>query len=426
MSTRFSRHVRAGVQLSLIGLLALTGCPSDDADGDSETNPAATDSASGTETAGATDSVGASETAAAAALTPEEATPVVENYAALVSANYADAISTAQALQTALLAFTGNPNAGTLQSAKDAWLAAREPYGQTESFRFYDGPIDDADGPEGQLNAWPMDESYVDYVDGMDGAGIINDPSTDITKEMLSSLNEVGGEENVATGYHAIEFLLWGQDLNDSGPGDRSFEDFVDDGPVANPDRRRLYLETVAELLVDDLQAVSAEWDAAGGAYRASFLALPPDEAITNIMRGIGALAGAELAEERMNVAFDTKLQEDEHSCFSDNTHNDVLYNFLAVKNVYLGDYGNVSGPGIDSLVEARDPMLAQEIADKIAETESLIAAIPQPFDQAILGADADPGRVALAAAIESLRDLGELFVMAASTMEIGLNIALE
>lgn len=28
-----------------------------------------------------------------------------------------------------------------------------------------------------------------------------------------------GVQANVATGYHAIEFLLWGQDLNGTNPG---------------------------------------------------------------------------------------------------------------------------------------------------------------------------------------------------------------
>ncbi len=353
-------------------------------------------------------------------LTAQEAGPVVDNYAAVVHATYQDAITSAAALQEAVLDFTADPSEATMQRAKDAWLAAREPYGQTESFRFYGGPIDDADGPEGQINAWPMDEAYVDYVEGMPDAGIVGDPSIDITTDALVGLNEVGGEENVATGYHAIEFLLWGQDLDDAGPGTRSFEDFLE--PTANHDRRALYLETTAALLLEDLETVAAQWDPSStGNYRASFVALDPEEAVQNIMRGIGALAAAELAEERVNVALQTKLQEDEHSCFSDNTHNDILYNFESIKNVYEGDYGAIQGPGIDTLVAARDPELAAEIDAKIAETQTAIRAIPVPFDQAILGDGAE-----IEAVVENLRDLGELIVRAAMAMDITLNTTLE
>jgi len=380
------------------------------------------DSGSGDEDAG----TGTDTDAAATPLTVDEVTPVATAYADLVYATYDDALSRAEALDVAVQAFVDAPDAETHEAAKAAWLEARSPYGQSEGFRFYDGPIDDADGPEGQLNAWPMDESYVDGVEGMPDSGIINDPDVDITADMLASLNEEGGEENVATGYHAIEFLLWGQDLSEDGPGARTFEDYVDGGPASHPDRRGLYLRTVSGLLLTDLQAVRDEWADESGAYRAEFLALSPDALIQKVMRGIGTLTAAELSEERMNVAYDTKLQEDEHSCFSDNTHNDILYNFLSIANVVRGRYGSVQGPGLITLVHARDPALAQAIEDHLVETEALIMAIPAPFDQAIEGDDADPGRMAVAAAIESLRDLGDLFVQAASLMDLTLNTSLE
>lgn len=359
-------------------------------------------------------------------LTAEEVAPVAAAYADLVLATYDDALTEAQGLDAAVLALTADPTVQTQEAAKAAWLAARLPYGRSESFRFYDGPIDHPQGPEGRLNAWPMDEAYVDYVEGMPDAGIINDPTIDITAQALAELNEQGGEENVATGYHAIEFLLWGQDLDDGGPGTRSFEDFVDAGPMSNPERRRLYLETVSSMLVADLEGVRAEWVDRSDAYRTQFLALPPEQIVQNIMRGIGTLAAAELSEERMNVAYDTKLQEDEHSCFSDNTHNDILYNFQSIANVYRGDYGGMQGLGIDSLVQARDPALAQAIEDKLIEAETNIQAIPVPFDQAIVGEDASLGRAAIAAAITSLRDLGDLLVEAATSMGLTLNTALE
>lgn len=357
-------------------------------------------------------------------LSATETDPIVANYAALVIAGYDDSLSTAEALRTALADFTASPSATTQQAAKDAWLAARTPYGQTEAFRFYNGPIDnEATGPEGQINAWPMDEAYVDYVVDMPDTGIINDPSVTISKEMLASLNEAGGEANIATGYHAIEFLLWGQDLSADGPGARSFEDFVDGGPRANPDRRRQYLDVVSELLVDDLRSVREAWtpiadDIPGFGE--------PAEAIQKMMRGIGALSGGELSEERMNVAYDTKLQEDEHSCFSDNTHNDILHNFLGIKNVWFGDYGSVNGPGIDELVRARDPELADRVEEQLEHTEADIRAIPAPFDTAIQGDDAAPGRVAVADAVNHLRELADLLVEAAGTMDITLNTALE
>ena len=140
-------------------------------------------------------------------------TAVVANYAAGVHASYSRSLGSARAMDMAIDAFLADPTPATLEAAKRAWLIARDDYGPTEAFRFYSGPIDnEEDGPEGLLNAWPMDESYIDYVEGDASAGIINMPGgyPQITAELIESLNEEGGEENVSTGWHAIEFLLWG------------------------------------------------------------------------------------------------------------------------------------------------------------------------------------------------------------------------
>ena len=184
---------------------------------------------------------------------------VAQQYAALVHANYEDVLSTAKALQTMVDAFLAAPAAATQDAAKKAWLAAREAYGQTEAFRFYGGPIDSDNGPEGRMNAWPMDESFVDGVKGKPNAGLVNNPKFKITAKNLMAQNERGGEENIATGWHAIEFFLWGQDLSDTGPGSRSFEDFVD-GKAPNADRRRLYLKTAMDLLVSDAESLVKAW----------------------------------------------------------------------------------------------------------------------------------------------------------------------
>src|SRR4051812_17782354 len=80
---------------------------------------------------------------------------VVANYAEIVYANYSDALEDAQALETAINEFTAAPTADKFEAARTAWKTARESYGTTEAFRFANGPIDDADGPEGLINSWP-------------------------------------------------------------------------------------------------------------------------------------------------------------------------------------------------------------------------------------------------------------------------------
>jgi len=351
------------------------------------------------------------------------ATPVVDNYATIVHASYADSLQQAQALKTAVESFVATPSAASLEAAKTAWLAARDPYGETESYRFYDGPIDDPeDGPEGRINAWPLDEAYVDYVVGNLGAGIINDLAgfPTLSKDVLAEQNEKGAEENISTGYHAIEFLLWGQDLSTTGSGARPFTDYVVGGTAANPDRRGQYLRLAAELLVDDLQSITDQWTPGGTNYASELRDVDSREAVRRMLQGIGSLSGAELSGERMATALDNRDQEDEHSCFSDNTHHDLRNNAIAIQNVYLGRYGTIDGPGIDELVRARDPELDARMQDQLAASVAAIEAIPVPFDQAIID---DAGRVTARSAITALRTQTDTTVELATLLGITINL---
>jgi len=351
---------------------------------------------------------------------------VVAHYAAGVHATYQASLASATDMAGAIDAFLANPAPHTLEAAKRAWLIARDDYGVTEAYRFYGGPIDDEEtGPEGQLNAWPMDEAYVDYVDGDPGAGIVNmaDEYPQITKQLLAGLNEQGGETNVSTGWHAIEFLLWGQDLNEDGPGARPVEDYTVN---PNADRRARYLAAVTELLLDDLGDMVDAWAPGGGNYRAAFLAMDADDALVNIITGIGELSRGELAGERMTVAYEARAQEDEHSCFADNTTNDIIANAKGIQNVWTGDYGVVQGPGLADLVAAEDAELAELVTSQIARSVANANAIPAPFDAALLPglSDSADSRRAVLATIESLSDQTDNIVAAAEALGVSISVS--
>jgi len=349
----------------------------------------------------------------------KEAQPVVDQYAELARQGYADSLAGAKALDTAIDAFIAAPSEATLTAAKTAWKAAREPYRLTEVFRFYEGPIDapNENDPtqelEPRINAWPLDEAFIDSVftsaDGTDyiHGGIVNETTIPITADSLVSKNFTVSETSVATGYHAIEFLLWGQDRSATGPGNRPYTDFVSgaEGTLPNADRRRAYLGVVSDLLVADLEKVAKQWDATSGEYRAKFVGNPA-KSLGFILRGIGALSGAELPTERMSTAWKNRDQEDEHSCFSDTTLADFVGNAKGIENVYLGK-GATDGPGVDDLVAARNPDLDTRMKTEIAAALTAINAIPGPFDQAILDADGEtdgPGRKAVEAAFKAVR----------------------
>lgn len=325
----------------------------------------------------------------------EQKTAVKQTYADMAFAVYTDSYTSAVTLQTKINDFVQNPSAQTLQDAKNAWLAAREVYGLSEVFRFVDGPIDNpADGPEGLINSWPMDEAFVDYVQGDPTSGIINNIADYpvIDESTIIGANEFGGETNISCGYHAIEFLLWGQDFNANGPGNRPYTDYiVGGGSASNEVRRGQYLTTCANLLVEALDQVRTAWDPnTPSSYYHTFLNMDNTTALRKMFNSMNVLAGDELAGERVFVAYQNEDQEDEHSCFSDNTHRDIYLNARGIYNLYLGQYAsaygnNVSGYSLKDLFGMVNPTKRDALTTRFETSQSLILDMYIPFDQAII-----------------------------------------
>ncbi|GHS79238.1 peptidase [Pseudomonas sp. PAGU 2196] len=378
----------------------------------------------------------ASTTAAAPGAVDEAAgKAVIQHYADMVYAVYSDSLSTAKALQTAVDAFLAKPNDETLKAAKDAWAASRVPYLQSEAFRFGNTIIDDW---EGQVNAWPLDEGLIDYVDKSYEHALGNPAASaniianteiqvgeekvdvkDITPEKLASLNELGGSEaNVATGYHAIEFLLWGQDLNGTGPGagNRPASDYLEGNGATggHNDRRRAYLKAATDLLVKDLEEMVGNWAPnVADNYRATLEAEPVNDGLRKMLFGMGSLSLGELAGERMKVSLEANSPEDEQDCFSDNTHYSHFYDAKGIRNVYLGEYTRpdgtkLTGPSLSSLVAKVDPATDATLKADLEATEAKIQVIVdhalkgEHYDQ-LIAADNAAGNQVVRDAIASL-----------------------
>ncbi|MEM6971634.1 MAG: imelysin family protein [Pseudomonadota bacterium] len=325
---------------------------------------------------------------------------VVENYADIAEAGYGDSLIAARAMGEAVDAFIAAPSAETLQAAKDAWLAARVPYQQTEVYRFGNAIVDDW---EGKVNAWPLDEGLIDYVDGgeasdenpyavmnivasttLEVSGTTID-ATEITAELIEELHELDEiEANVTTGYHAIEFLLWGQDLNGTGPGagERPWSDYASGDACTNGncDRRAQYLKVVTDLTISDVEWMANAWKE-GGEARAELMAKGPSGGIQTILTGMGSLSYGEQAGERMKLGLMLNDPEEEHDCFADNTHNSHYYDGLGIRNVYHGRYVRidgsvVEGPSLSDLVAAADTGVDTRLTLALHETMQALGAI--------------------------------------------------
>ncbi len=360
---------------------------------------------------------------------------VINHYADLAHAMYEDSLITAKDLLKAVDTLIATPTESNLKSARAAWKEARMPYQQTEAYRFGNAIVDDW---EGKVNAWPLDEGLIDYVAASYGdesdenyyytANIIANKTlmlsgqtidaTNITKELLSeTLHEIDEvETNVATGYHAIEFLLWGQDLNGTGPGagNRPASDYdVKSCNVGNCDRRAAYLKVATELLIDELEWMTAQW-AEGGEARQTLLQANPKQAIATIFTGMGSLSYGELAGERMKLGLMVHDPEEEHDCFSDNTHWSHYNDALSIKNVYTGSYtrvdgSKISGPSAADLVAAKDSALDKQLREQLDATLAKMQVIVDSaekegvaYDQ-LIGQGNTEGNAKVMAAINAL-----------------------
>lgn len=350
---------------------------------------------------------------------------VMATYTDIAHAAFGDSLATAKTLKGRVDALVAGPSEETLQAAKQAWLAARVPYGQTEVYRFANANVDDW---EGKVNAWPLDEGLIDYVadsyeheDGNEfSAANMIAGDQEINAELLQSWHEKGGSEaNVATGYHAIEFLLWGQDLNEKpeDSGQRPYTDYVQGEGCTNGhcERRVQYLVAATDLLISDLEEMVADWEGGKDNYRKEFLALDENEALRRMLFGMGSLSLGELAGERINVALLAHSQEDEHSCFSDNTHIDIAENARGIQNVFNGTYtrtdgSKVEGASLAQLVAAKDEALSKALTEKLAVSQQKAGAVVEAaeqgehFDQQIIAGN-EAGNARVKAVINALRD---------------------
>ncbi|WDD99727.1 imelysin family protein [Thalassomonas actiniarum] len=313
----------------------------------------------------------------------------------VIVAGYDDLNTKAEAFHQSTLTLLNTPTAENLAAAQTAWQVVRVPWEQGEAHIF--GPVD-ALSIDPHLDTWPLNTNDLQT---------LLDETTGFTAELVKGFNDD------VQGFHTMEFLLFGDGVNDNTKS-------IDEMTALE----REYLVATAEVFQGYTQALYDAWtvtqdatDANSAAYQD--LLLTPDnevyaselgvveELINGLIGIVDEVGNGKIAEPfgASIDATDTSLVESQYSW---NSLADFSNNIRGVQNVYRGEFEiNTDETGLIDFVTAADATLASRVDEEIAAAITVIDAIAgdndMPFRQAINDADA---RVRIQAAIDALSTL--------------------
>ncbi len=353
--------------------------------------------------------------------------PQAQSFMRFAQVAHGHAVKDAESLRLAVNAFLDMPDETRLERARSAWREARPSYQRVEMLRFFNGPLDHPSapgvpaGPESRINAWPVNEAAIDYVKGSPLSGLVFRSSAPLTRQEILDADQVADEADVTTGWHAIEFLLWGQDFRSDGPGERSADDYLPGSP--SRDRRRDYLRLLVDMLIQDLSQQAQAWDGSVPQSYAQWLSTQPAvEILGRGIHGAASLAAIEIYGQRLTAPLDSGSQEDEHSCFSDNTLADLRNNLLGIRYFAEASYADEKlGTGLIELLQWKDPALAKRLSQALSRAEADLAAVPEPFDQVLASPEGSEGRSRAETAAESVRQVAVALKAAAESLGIDI-----
>jgi putative iron-regulated protein len=171
---------------------------------------------------------------------------------------------------------------------------------------------------------------------------------------------------------------------------------------------------------------VAEQWAPDRANYRASFAALDTRDSAAHILTGLATLAGFEVAAERLATPLDSGSQEDEHSCFSDSTHVDILANVTGIADAYFGRAHDFQGVGIHTAIAAVSPEIAARIDEQLASSLKLARSMDHPFDRTLTTPPGSPRRAKVEALITSLQTLARLFKLGGQLLGVNIVVSVE
>ena len=280
-------------------------------------------------------------------------------------------------LYLSVVDFGNAPSDAKFQAICDAWLAAREPWEQSEAFLF--GPVADF-GLDPNMDSWPLDQE-----------AIVNTLKSQQWNDMTWSGDYDEDDEAIAAaqnvrGFHTLEFLAFrdgkARTLSDAAASSTA-ADYVYD--ASNATAWAQYMRNTAQLLVDDVTLLCSEWEDSyantfkkhnGGDFTSGLSCI--EQLIDGCIDIAGEVGGAKIGEP-----YD-----------------------LYMSGAYYGSRdGSIHNNSLSKLVAKYDQALDQKVKQAIDLAAKTIQAIPQPFRNNINSAEAQKAMEACAELAEVLEN---------------------
>ncbi len=248
------------------------------------------------------------------------------------------------------------------RSAHDAYLAAVPFVAAVEAGPAYAAA---ATPPSEYIDAWPMLAGYIDYTADHPRSGIVFDTTVSIEPAGLIDQHQLTDASEVSIGFHAMEFLLWGED------GGRPLADFETNAEGEEVQRRRLYLAALCRLLETQVRQVATAWDSMLDASRVAGSVADQHE-LRKRLSGLRAIIRTELLKRRLEALQGTS-DPDLECAFGGPPLCGLAALGSTLQTLYVGDAGNTPRRDLAGLAAAIDPQLGSGLEHTVHDAlESL------------------------------------------------------
>ena len=269
-------------------------------------------------------------------------------------------INTAIALQQASENFLKNPNNTTLKALKSSWQISHQQYLRTI---IYQSVSKNYRRSRFQIDAWPIEAGYLDYLKEYPNTGIVNDLTLVISEEAITEQHGFSSEFDVCKGFHAIEFLIWGEGPDPNSVGNRSAKDFLPMTSLTQQqqenqlqlkdlanNRRRELLRLLVNLLIKDLSELEANWQSSGS-YSQQLVSLPPRAQIKFLVENLDRYLRREILEK--------SLGDSAHGEYSNTGVDSWLAHAASLAEIYNETDQPILAPLFNKIDEKQNQILA-------------------------------------------------------------------